>query len=94
VPFLGFDVDAVNGATIEPSDSDYFDVGVCYAGGSPTAAIIVAMKPWNMAGTSAVPSGQDYTVSGTALEALQAGMSYHWQFCGVCEQLQWHCRVP
>jgi hypothetical protein len=36
------------------------------------------MKPWDMAGTSATPSGQDYTVSGTAMGVLevQAGMWY------------------
>jgi hypothetical protein len=34
------------------------------------------MKPWNMAGKSASSSGQDYTVSGTAMGVLQAGMWY------------------
>jgi len=29
--------------------------------------------------SSAVPSGQDYTVSGTALEVLEAGMSYQFR---------------
>jgi hypothetical protein len=66
--------------------------------GPPTAAIIVAMKPWNMAGTSATPSGQDYTVSGRA--------HCHWHcshggsagrrvvpVCSVREQLQWHYGV-
>jgi hypothetical protein len=71
---VGFNVDAVNGATIGPSD--YFAVEVVMAGGPPTAAITVAMKPWNMAGTSATPSGQDYGVSGTAMGVLQAGVWY------------------
>jgi hypothetical protein len=71
---IGFNVDAVNGASFGPSD--YFSVVVCPLGGAPTALIDVIMKPWNMPSTSATPYGQDFGQSGMALGVLQAGVPY------------------
>jgi len=71
---MGFNVDAGNGATFGPSDS--FSIAVCEASGPPTAEIVVSLKPWNMPGTSAMPSGQDYTLTGTDMAVLNVGVWY------------------